>query len=84
MKILNIANWVFVAIYIAFCIFSFFEMNQSGMDKAGKGMASAFTIIFLLYAIVIGLLNLIQLKWVKIIVFILALLPLYFFFSGLV
>ena len=65
-----------------YAIFIYLDTNRSGIDPAGKGMAMGFLFIGLVYlALLIGL-NFININWVRILVLILAGVPLLILISG--
>ena len=79
MKTINLINWLIIAIYGIYALLLYFDSNRSGMDAAGRGMAMGFLIIGLAYIGLLTGLNLINIKWVKILVLLLGGLPLIYF-----
>jgi ankyrin repeat protein len=78
MKTLMYVNWGFFVLYLIYLIFAWISTNSSGMDAAGRGMAKGFAVIGFVAVIVLGLLNLIDLKIIRFIVLILFLVPILF------
>lgn len=79
MSTITLINWIIIAIYGIYGLFVYFSSNGSGMDAAGRGMAMGYLLIGLIYlAVLIGL-NLINVKWVRILVLVLGGFPLIYF-----
>ena len=55
MKIVTIANWVLISIYVLLVLYTLTTVNRSGNDAAGRGMETAFAFLgaFLLAALVV-------------------------------
>ena len=79
MSTITLINWIIIAIYGIYGLFAYFGSNSSGMDAAGRGLAMGYLLVGFIYlAVLIGL-NLINVKWVRILVFVLGGLPLIYF-----
>ena len=79
MKTITLINWIIIGIYAVYAIFIYIDTNKPGMDAAGRGMAMGFLLIGLIYlALLIGL-NLINVKWVRILVLLLGGIPIILF-----
>ena len=76
MKWITNINWGLIGLYIIYCIYTLATLNSSGMDAAGRGMAGGFALILLIICIILGGLNFIQVKWVRVAVLVVLLLPL--------
>lgn len=92
MKTIIYTNYILLGIYAIYCLYGLLSADSSGMDAAGKGMAKGFAIVGLGIIIVLLLINLINIDWVRIIVFAVCLIPVlmvgkqiqqYFFFKKL-
>ncbi len=79
MKTISQINWIIIAIYSIYAIIIYIDSNRSGMDAAGRGMAMGFLIVGIFYLFILIVLNLINYKWVKILVLIMGGLPLCYF-----
>ncbi len=66
MRTITIINWVIIALYLLYILMSYVETNRSGMDAAGRGMAMGFLLVAVVITAVLIVLNLIPVKWVRI------------------
>ncbi len=79
MSTLTLINWIIIAVYGVYGLFVYFSSNSSGMDAAGRGMAMGYLLVGVVFlAVLIGL-NLINVKWVRIVALVLGGLPLIYF-----
>ncbi|MEZ4850846.1 MAG: hypothetical protein R3B93_19955 [Bacteroidia bacterium] len=75
MKTITIINWVIIAIWLIVAAFMYFDTKNSSMDAAGRGMAQGFLMIGFAFIVFLALLNLIPVKWVRILVLLIGTLP---------
>ncbi|MCB0840810.1 MAG: hypothetical protein KDD99_29280 [Bacteroidetes bacterium] len=75
MKTITIINWIMIAIWLIVAAFMYFDTKNSSMDAAGRGMAQGFLMIGFGFIILLALLNLINVKWVRILVLLMGTLP---------
>lgn len=76
MKIITTANWVLVSLYGALLLFTFFNINRSGNDAAGRGMESGFIVFGFILLAGLVVLNLMPQRAAKITALVVAGLPL--------
>ena len=76
MKRVYITNWIIAGFYFIGGILAYIFTVLNPTDKAGQGMALAFSIIIIVFGVIIAGINLIKVKWVRIFCLILGLLSL--------
>ncbi|MDX1476398.1 MAG: hypothetical protein R3301_01790 [Saprospiraceae bacterium] len=74
-------NWILLGIYFLFCVAQLLFSNWGSMDAAGRGMAKGFLMIYFIYVVVLGGLNLINAKWMHMVVLVLCAIPLFLVLS---
>ncbi len=79
MKTIFLINWGIIATYAIVIIGSILGLNRPGMDAAGRGMAQGFLMIGAFFTLLLIGLNLVPIKWVRIVVLLLGGMPLMYF-----
>ncbi|MDX1408869.1 MAG: hypothetical protein R3330_12065, partial [Saprospiraceae bacterium] len=74
-------NWILIGIYFLFCMAQLLFSNWGSMDAAGRGMAKGFLMIYFVYVLVLAGLNLINAKWMHVIVLGLCAIPVFLVLS---
>lgn len=79
MNTITLINWIIITIYAIYGLFVYFSSHNGGIDAAGRGLAKGYLLLGLVYLVVLIGLNLINVKWVRMLVLVLGGLPLIYF-----